>query len=150
MAQKRRIQVCISEDLYASISTIARLSDVSMSGFISAILEAEKETVSQLVTLLVKSRGVAEKLTIRDKLQIDRQAMVLNHARAELGTILDTLTDTVVDRQEGAEGPGVRALGRVRAGLPHPLPINKGVKQGGTKGVDKDYRPKMPDGWKNV
>lgn len=147
---KPRIQITLPDELHASIATIARLNNVPVSRFITDILISQQDVIDQVANLMLEAMEASQKLGVSGKIALDMLSMRVDHSKHQLRAAVDELHGIVSDANQTAPDTAGGGLGRGRTGRGHPLAINKGVKKGGKRGVDKDYRPAMPKAWKDL
>lgn len=144
-AKRNRIQVLLPDDVYEAIATIARLSNMSQSGFIAQILKTEKKTLIQLSHLMLEAQEAKEKLSLTGKLRIDQHIMdagkhkdaaIANFERIHL--IISDANNSEAATGDGRSRPG--------PGPQDPLAINKGAKTVSEGGK----RPKMSKQWQDI
>lgn len=143
--QRNRIQVLLPDDLHNAIATIARLSDLSMSGFIAQILKAEKNTIIQLADMMQEAKEAKDKLTLTAKLRIDQHIMDAGrHKDAALANF--ERVHVIISDANNSPDPAGDGPARPGTGRENPLGLNKGVKTTDEGG----YRPQMSKQWRDI
>lgn len=144
-AKRNRIQVLLPDDVYEAIATIARLSNMSQSGFIAQILKTEKRTLIQLSHLMLEAQEAKEKLSLTGKLRIDQHIMDAGRhkdaAFANFERIHLIISDANNSPDPAGDGPARPGTGRES-----PLAINKGAKITSEGGQS----PEMSKHWRDI
>lgn len=144
-SQRNRIQVLLPDDLHVAIATIARLSNLSMSGFIAQILKAEKNTIIQLADMMMEAKEAQDKLSLTAKLRIDQHIMDAGkHKDAALANF--DRVHLIISDANNADDPSGDWRSRARADRRDPLAINKGAKNTSEGG----QRPTMSKQWQDI
>lgn len=132
-----RIQVSVDPELHEIIRRISVGTGQSSSGFVSALLNEQREVLSQVAHAIDQARSLSRPLSGRLTVSLAKTDDNLTGALHDAQMAFDQLSlDLAQEKHEGGEGRTVPQAARGAASaarpLPDPLTINKGVY---TKGV---------------